>query len=583
MNKISTFFDELQTNISDLFSHVQTGISNFASLMYQSIDNLRTNAINKLQLFGQQIQDKINEFIFKPVNEKVIQPIKNAFEAIGNFFNGLVEAIISPFRSFFEKISNICIDQKIMDRISIGTGGVGPWEIHVCPFADFINVFNSIKEAIKNAFATILSPITTAFDSVKNALTQFKDLVSNGITKVQDFFWKIIEKIKEDINKTFERITTFFNTLGEKITGAYENVYNEVSQKIKDLRESITAFFKDIWTNINNAIETMLTPIRDAFSALWEKFQDAFKNFIAELNGVYLEVQKQWKIVYEYIRKRIFHVAYISWINLIDSIIPFSISKTMKINIVHGLLFMACVGWVIYYYNMITGVIVGAANGALTVLGDLYGVLGSVFPLIEMATDIVYTILGKLPTLTFAMDTFAFLSPARIIPNVLQQLIDLADLIIGGARDIVLTPTFIFIFICALIVSIVVGIHTHMKSKMLKVDKVDKLADKITIPKTENILTKPLIYKDINRNINKALVPKPILFPKETKMDELMKEFKDRMDKFKRKVDLIEEVRKKYEYNPNDPNKVLETNLNSMILELKNKISQAGLTGLPVL
>jgi phage-related protein len=112
MTKISTFFEELQTNISDLFSHVQTGISNFASLMYQSIDNLRTNAIQKLQLFGQQIQDKINEFIFKPVNEKVIQTIKNAFEAIGNFFNGLVEAIISPFRSFFEKISNFLLLQS---------------------------------------------------------------------------------------------------------------------------------------------------------------------------------------------------------------------------------------------------------------------------------------------------------------------------------------------------------------------------------------------------------------------------------------------------------------------------------------
>ena len=576
-SKITTFFEDLIENITDMFSNIGTGISNFAGLMYQSIDNLRINIKLKIERLGADIQNKLDEFIFKPINEKVIKPIKNAFEAIGNFFNGLVNTIIAPFKDFFTTLANVCIRSDIIPRIDLKVATIGPYTLNICPFSWMNDVYEKIKNGITSAFEKILAPITTAFDSVNNALNQFKEVVANGIQKVKDFFWKAIETIQKSIERAIDPISKFFSGLSEKISTTFDKVYKEVMSKITQLQKSIITFFKDIWKNIKSSMEKMIKPIKDVFLKLWDNFQQTFKNFVKSLNDVYVEVNKQWGIIYQYIIKRIFYITYMAWINFIDWSLGFlPISKTMKINIVNSLLVMGLMGVCVYYYNIIGSAVATAINGVLTILGDLYGVLsGSIFPLISMVTDVAYTLLSNLPTLTFAMDTFAFLSPARIIQNVFQQLMDLAEVFVGGARDIILTPYLIAVFICVLIISIVVGIHKYMSGKKIKATVLDKLVDKLIKPRKD--IVKSINYKDIDKNITKASVSKPIEMPNETKMEGIMKEFTDKMNKFKKRVDLIEQVRKKYEPDPANPNKDLETNLNSMISELNSRISQAGL------
>jgi hypothetical protein len=571
-----------------MFTEMGNGIKNFAFLIYQSIDNLRNNVVIKIKQIGEFIQDKIKTEILDKINDNVIKPVKEAFEKIGGFFNGLVNAIISPFKDLFDKIAGACVPElqiipetTIFNDINIDWAKINIKGIKIprlaiprfCPFASLNDLYITIKNAITNDFNNILRPVTSAIATIKSSFDNLGNLIKTGAEAVKNSLFEKIEELKNYIINAFEPIKTFFKNLGNDISEKANAAYTFIKQKLIEISEKITSFFINAFDSMWKEIKEIFKPVIDFFESVWDSFMQVYKNFIKGLNDVYIEVKKQWDIVYSFIKERILYVAYIFWINFIDLIfVLVPMSKIMKVNIVNGIIIMGLMGVCVYYYNIFAYAIATSINGALTVLGDLYGILGSVFPLIQMVTDTVYTILGKLPTLTFAMDTLAFLSPARIIPNILQQLIDLAEVFVGGARDIVLTPYFIAIFICALIISIIVGIHKYMYSGSLIATAVESLPE---LPRKVKMDT--ININKIQEKINEAQKPNIVEPVKDEDMSGALSVFQEKMNNFKRRVDLIEQVRKEFEYNPNDPNKLLEMNLDAMRRRLDQRIAEERL------
>ena len=589
IDKVVKVFTDLTSNLTSMFTEMSNGIKNFAFLIYQSIDNLRNNVVIKIKEIGKFIQDKIQTEILDKINDNVIKPVKDAFEQIGGFFNGLVDAIIAPFKDLFDKIAGACIPElpivsetTIFNEINIEWAKISIPGIKIpkiaipefCPFSTLKTLYNTIKDAIVTAFDKILSPVTTAIATIKSSFDNLGTLIKTGAEAVKKSLLEKIKELKNYIIKAFDPIKTFFENLGDNISEKVNEAYTFIKEKLIEISEKIASFFSNAFDSMWKEIKEIFKPVIDLFESVWDSFMQVYKNFIKGLNDVYIEVKKQWTIVYNFIKERIFYVAYIVWINFIDWMLLFlPISKMMKVNIVNGYVIMGLMGVCVYFYNMVGYSIATAINGVLTILGDLYGVLsGSVFPLIAMITDIAYTLLANLPTLTFAMDTLSFLSPARIIQNVLQQFMDLAEVFVGGARDIILTPYLIAVFISVLIISIVVGIHRYMDGKKIKATAVESLPE---LP--QKIRMDTINIDKIRDKFNEAQKPNVVEPVKDEDMSGAMKVFQEKINNFKKRVDLIEEVRKKYAPDPANPNKDLETNLNSMISELNSRISQAGL------
>jgi hypothetical protein len=586
VDKVVNVFTDLTTNLTNMFTEMSNGIKNFAFLIYQSIDNLRNNIVIKIKQIGEFIQTKIQTEILDKINDNVITPVKVAFEKIGTFFSGLVNAIITPFKDLFENISGACVpelkitDEKVLftevDLIVFKIPGLTIPKIAIpkfCPFDSLNALYDTIKAAITTAFDKILSPVTSAIATIQSSFDKLGDLIKTGAEAVKTSVLDEIKKLNTYITTAFEPIKTFFGNLGNDISINVNAAYTFIKEKLTEISNKIISFFINAFDSMWREIKKIFQPVIDFFGNVWDSFMQVYKNFIKGLNDVYIEVKKQWTIVYDFIKERIFYVAYIVWINFIDWMLLFlPISKIMKVNIVNGILVMGLIGVGVYYYNMVGYTVATSINGVLTILGDLYGVLASVFPLIAMVTDAVYTLLSNLPTLTFAMDTFAFLSPARIIPIVFQQLIDLAEVFVGGARDIILTPYLIAVFICVLTISIGVGIHKYMDAKKIKATAVKSLPELPQKIKMDKINIDKIQKKW--RTLRKDNIVEPV---KDEDMSGVLSVFTEKMANFKKRVDLIEEVRKEFEYNPNYPDKILEMNLTTMTRRLDEKIAEKKL------
>jgi len=81
----------------------------------------------------------------------------------------------------------------------------------------------------------------------------------------------------------------------------------------------------------------------------------------------------------------------------------------------------------------------------------------------------------------------------------------------------------------------------------------------------------------IRNNMNEVQKPNIVEPVKNEDMSGAMGVFQEKMANFKRRVDLIEQVRKEFEYNPNDPNKLLEMNLDAMRRRLDQRIAEERL------
>jgi hypothetical protein len=82
---------------------------------------------------------------------------------------------------------------------------------------------------------------------------------------------------------------------------------------------------------------------------------------------------------------------------------------------------------------------------------------------------------------------------------------------------------------------------------------------------------------NIKEKINEAEKPIIVEPVKDEDMSGAMGVFQEKMNNFKRRVELIEQVRKEFEYNPNDPNKLLEMNLDAMRRRLDQRIAEERL------
>jgi hypothetical protein len=594
VDKIVTIFTDLQKNFTTMFTEIGNGIKNYTMLIYQSIDNLRANIVIKITKAFDDVKNKIKEKIIDPINDNVIKPVKVAFEKMSTFFSSLIEKIISPFKTIFDSISDACVPElKIIDEkqifndinidwAKINIPGIKIPKIAIpkfCPFSVIGKAWTTLNDSIKESFKAILLPVTTAFTALTTAFGELEATITGGIDAVQTFINEKYTEIKKYITDAFEPIKQFFKDLGTTISTKFDEAYTFIKEKLTIIKDGIISFIKMTFKKLLNIIKIIIDPIVNAFLLAFDAFKNIYKSFIKLLKDLYNEIEKQVTIMYRFVADRIFYTLYIGYINFINVVLwALPISKTMKINLVNMVLLVGLMGVIIYYYNIIGNAVATALNGGLTIIGDAYGIVeATLLPILQTIGDITYSILSNLPTMTFAMDTLSFISPVTVIQNILQQLLDASEVAIGTVRDVILTPYLIVVFIFVLVIGILMAIYKYMNSESLMTTLIEKILPLPTKPTMQQLNTDNITK--INNNIEKSAKIPIITKTLETKTSEPIDEFTKKMEIFKQRVKLIEEVRKEFEYNPQTPKKDLEVSLDNMKKRLDEKINEVEKLG----
>lgn len=596
IDKVTKVFTDLSENVSTMFTEIKDGTKNMAYLIYQSIDNIKTNALNKINDAITDIQNKIKTTIIDPIMSLVAK-MGEVFSKIKDFFDGLASKIIKPFTDFYNMLTNACIpeitilpdDIQIFPRIDIDVVNIHLNALNIpkikipkfCPFDSLASAFKTITDSIQTAFNNLLAPITQPFKDLGIMISAFGKTINDGIDTVKKFFWEKYNTVSKYITDAFEPIQTFFINIGDKISSAYTDSKNFIIKKLTDLKDAIIKFFIESFNKLYDEIDKLFKPVFVLVQKAWDSFKDVFKNFIASLNELYILVKEKWNIVYKFVYDRIFYVMYIAYINAVNYLFPISyflpISKTLKVNIFNGVVIIGLMGVMNYYYNFFNKIIYNITNSILVGVGDLYGLISMVSTITDPFISIIYNMLTIVPTLKFAMDALSSLSPTKIIPKIVNIILYITEFSVGLVQDtFMLFPT-TTAFITILLLTVFYVIHRYLNSNLIKKSKlkIEKLPPLPEKPKLKSTDTTEI--EKLQKEINDKSTKDPIIDKVPTQMDGVMGEFQTKMDNFKKRVDLIEEVRKGYAYDPNNPKKELEMNIDNMIKKLNQQIALKGL------
>jgi|694.fasta_scaffold06939_5 hypothetical protein len=560
IDKVTKTLSDLTTNILDMFVNIKDGVVNMAGLIYQSMDNIRHNLMIKITDAIESVQTQIQTHIFDPIATLVAQ-MGDVFSKMQNFFTNIPAQLIKPFNDLARIMGEACIPEfQIIGEMDFKILKIPPLKFNrICPFNAITDAIKGIANGISSAFAAVIEPLTKPFTDLATSITAFKQTLTLGINTVKKFVTGTIDEVTKFIKNAFGNIIDAILNIKDQIVAGLIDGYKFIKDKITEIANAILQFFTDSFRKLLDEIGKIFEPIALILIQVWKTVSNLFKNFIASLNELYKSVNEKWKMVYGYIKARIFYLIYIAYINIVSVVVQYifipalfiPMSKTLRVNIFNGFLVIAAMGAMNYYYNFFNRVVYTSTNAILTGIGDLYSIIAGVFGKIdEYIVPLTYGMLTNVPTLKFAMDTLGFLSPLKIIPTIVNFILGIVEIIVGMVKDTFMIFPTTTAFITVFIVAIIYGIHRYFSAGTvstfsLLLDALKSNYEKITIKSvdTEKI-----------DNLQKRIVAEAKTEPtfERVQMSGGMEDFQRKMDDFKRRVDRIKEVRNMNKADPND-------------------------------
>ena len=198
---------------------------------------------------AQKVWEKIKDIwgvVAEWFNDNVVEPVKNFFSPLTQWFTKLFESIWKSIESAFTVISGLA---------------KGCWEIitHVWGIAS--NWFNSkIISPIKNFFGSMWEKLKTggknAWEGIKSVFSPvtswFQEKFSTAWSKVKSVFsagGKVFDGIKESIADTFKVVVNAIIGGINKVIAVPFNTINGMLNKIKNAEFLGIAPFKDKWAH----------------------------------------------------------------------------------------------------------------------------------------------------------------------------------------------------------------------------------------------------------------------------------------------------------------------------------------------
>ena len=190
--------------------------------------------------------------IFEPVanwfNTTVIEPTKEKFSPLFEFFNTL-------FTRIWDKVSTVF---KVISELAEGC--VNALKIVWQPIANWLNntVINPIKTAFTNAWNTLKTGATNAWNGIKSVFSTvasfFGDIFSKAWNKVKAVFstgGAVFSGIKEGIVEQFKRVVNTIISGINKVISVPFNAINRTLDRIRNINIAGMTPFSGVVTRFN--------------------------------------------------------------------------------------------------------------------------------------------------------------------------------------------------------------------------------------------------------------------------------------------------------------------------------------------
>lgn len=303
------------------------------------------------------------ESILQPINDYLIEPVKNAFselfdwlgslsinEAISDFFVECKETISAFFSWASEKIDGV------KEMFAAAWGAIkAVWDF-VAPY------FKGIWENIKATFA-----------GTKKVLGSFFSAAWDYITGVWDVAKEYFKTIWDNIKAVFSVVTTvlggFFKAAWTAIKAVWDNVVN---------------YFKTLWENIKLIFSVVEKVFKGDFSGAWEAVKKIWDNCKGYFSGIWSNIKKIFSVVKDYF-ENVFSSAWNAIKNVFSNVGDFfgniwNIIKEKftsigtKIGDAIGGAFKTAINSVLATVENGLNAVPRAINGALDLINELPGV-----------------------------------------------------------------------------------------------------------------------------------------------------------------------------------------------------------------
>ena len=197
---------------------------------------------------AKKVWDKIKEIwgvVADWFNDNVIEPVKNFFSPLTDWFTKLFESIWKSIKSAFDVIGGLA--KGCWEIITHVWGIASNWfnDKIISPIKNFFgNMWDKLKNGAKNAWEGIKS----VFSPVVN---WFQNKFSTAWSKVKAVFsagGKVFDGIKESIAETFKTVVNAIIKGINKVVSMPFNTINGFLNKIRNAEFLGIAPFKDKWS-----------------------------------------------------------------------------------------------------------------------------------------------------------------------------------------------------------------------------------------------------------------------------------------------------------------------------------------------
>lgn len=217
-------------------------------------------------------------------NDNVIQPIKDFFTPLVEWFTELFTSIWDFIKSVFEVIGQLAAG--CVEIIKAVWGVVSAW------FDE--NIIQPVARFFTNMWNTISTAAQTAWDWIKGIWTVVSTWFNNTvIAPVVNFFKGLWEKLRNGARDAWEGIKSVFSPVidwfREKFSAAWtavKNVFSTGGKIFSGLKEGIVAVFKTVVNAIINGINRVIAIPFNAINRVLDKIRNASFLGISPFKGL---------------------------------------------------------------------------------------------------------------------------------------------------------------------------------------------------------------------------------------------------------------------------------------------------------
>lgn len=235
--------------------------------------------------------------------------LKGIWEAIKDIGTWIYDHIFKPFIDGFKKAFGINSPSTVMAEMGryivegLLQGIKNAWNAITQFFTTAVNAiknalstaWNAVKQAASTAWEGIKSTITQKFEAAKTAITNTANAIKTGLTTA----WNAVkqaastawEGIKNGIKEKFDAAKQAITTTAENIKSGLSTAWNTIKQTASTVWEGIKSTVTQKWdalkNGLNTATQNMNTAITNGWNALKQAASGAWSGITSTVTGLW--------------------------------------------------------------------------------------------------------------------------------------------------------------------------------------------------------------------------------------------------------------------------------------------------------